>query len=382
MQSSLNLFLSDTLTGRLTDTVLNVVGLVQYHNLTLQVDLHLWQVKPPITIWPFRLISICGKSNHSSQSDPSGWSPSVASQTTDHNQTLQVDLHLWQVKPLITIWPFRLISICGKSNHWSQSDPSGWSPSVASQTTHHNLTLQVDLHLWQVKPLITICPFRLISICGKSNHQSVNHRPPVCLITIVRILIIVKIIIQQAESQRQAKMGLGGGGVDETTADWNRSSWCRGTCTKTTWNMLKTTGAWNRSSWCRGTCTKTTWNMLKTTGDWNRSSWCWGTCTKTTWNMLKTTGGWRGFGVGARRVNDKCKRVYVWGWGDEGYGGGPWGWDSEAREEEKRGEEEGREWGLLTDHTTGLNAELNTPGRHYLMKVLSLTLSLMRGSTR
>ena len=34
--------------------------------------------------------------------------------------------------------------------------------------------------------------------------------------------------------------------------------------------------------------------------------------------MLKTTGGWRGFGVGARRVNDKCKHVYVWGWGDEG----------------------------------------------------------------
>ena len=49
MQSSLNLFLSDILTGCLTDTVLNVVGLIQYHNLTLQVDLHLWQVKPPIS---------------------------------------------------------------------------------------------------------------------------------------------------------------------------------------------------------------------------------------------------------------------------------------------------------------------------------------------
>ena len=41
-------------------------------------------------------------------------------------------------------------------------------------------------------------------------------------------------------------------------------------------------------------------------------------------NMLKTPGDWGGFGGRARRVNDKCKRVHVWGWGDEG--GGGWGW--------------------------------------------------------
>ena len=49
MQCFLNLFLRDLLTGRFTCWVLNVVSLVQNHNLTLQVDLHLQQVKQPIT---------------------------------------------------------------------------------------------------------------------------------------------------------------------------------------------------------------------------------------------------------------------------------------------------------------------------------------------
>ena len=63
-----------------------------------------------------------------------------------------------------------------------------------------------------------------------------------------------------------------------------------------------------------------------------------------------------------------------------GDGGG--GCETVRREEEKEGEEEGRERGLFTDRRTGWNAELNAPGRRYMTKVLPLTLSLMRGSTR